>query len=84
MALWGQSLAHRNKTRPRPLYRPKNEKDPMKLSHVIWTSVAFGFRGTAALAQQNLTGTVTKIDEQKGTITIQQPQSGTVGGGGAA
>jgi Cu/Ag efflux protein CusF len=36
------------------------------------------------LAQQNLTGTVTKVDEQKGTITIRQTQSGTVGGSSAA
>jgi len=42
--------------------------------------------GSAALAQQGLTGMVTKIDRTKGTIAIQQEQSGTVGAanGGAA
>ena len=54
----------------------------MRLSHAIWASAVI--ISTAALAQQNLTGTVTKVDEQKGTITIQQTQSGTVGGSGAA
>jgi len=56
----------------------------MKLSHAIWASAALSFMAPAALAQQNLTGTVTKVDEHKGTITIQQSQSGTVGGSGAA
>jgi Cu/Ag efflux protein CusF len=54
----------------------------MRLSHAIWASAVI--ISTPALAQQNLTGTVTKVDEQKGTITIQQTQSGTVGGSGAA
>jgi len=35
------------------------------------------------LAQEPLSGTVKKVDEQKAAITIQQTQSGTVGGGGA-
>jgi len=55
----------------------------MKLSRAIWTSALF-LISTAALAQQTLTGTVIKVDEQKGTITIQQTQGGTVGGSGAA
>ena len=41
---------------------------------------------SAALAQQTLSGTLTQIDRIKGTITIQQEQSGTIGasnGGGA-
>jgi Cu/Ag efflux protein CusF len=54
----------------------------MRLTHVIGASAAIGFICTAALAQQVLTGTVAKLDEQKGTITIQQTQSGTVGGSG--
>jgi len=54
----------------------------MRLSHAIWASAVI--ISTPALAQQNLTGTVAKVDEQKGTITIQQTQSGTVGGSGAA
>jgi Cu/Ag efflux protein CusF len=36
---------------------------------------------SAALAQQTLTGTVTKIDRINGTLAIQQTQSGTVGAG---
>ena len=41
---------------------------------------------SAALAQQALTGTITKIDRINGTIAIQREQSGTVGAntGGAA
>jgi hypothetical protein len=34
---------------------------------------------SAALAQQSLTGTVTKVDRINGAIAIQQEQSGTVG-----
>jgi Cu/Ag efflux protein CusF len=56
----------------------------MRLSHTIWASAVISFICTTALAQQVLTGTVTKLDEQKGTITIQQTQGGTVGGSGAA
>ena len=36
---------------------------------------------SAALAQQGLTGMVTKIDRTKGTIAIQREESGTVGSG---
>jgi Cu/Ag efflux protein CusF len=41
---------------------------------------------SGALAQQALTGSVTKVDEANGKIAIQQTQSGTVGTstGGAA
>jgi Cu/Ag efflux protein CusF len=56
----------------------------MNFSKAIWASAAISATITTALAQQTLTGTVAKIDEQKGTITIQQTQSGTVGGSGAA
>jgi Cu/Ag efflux protein CusF len=56
----------------------------VKLSHAIWTSFIVTVMSTAALAQQARTGTVAKVDEQKGTITIQQTQGGTVGGSGAA
>lgn len=56
----------------------------MKLVHAICASAVLAFPGAAALAQQSLTGTVTKVDEQKGTITIQQSQSGTVGNSGGA
>jgi Cu/Ag efflux protein CusF len=41
---------------------------------------------SAALAQQALTGTITKVDRINRTIAIQQTQSGTIGAntGGAA
>lgn len=34
---------------------------------------------SGAIAQQNLMGTVSKVDEANGRIAIQQTQSGTVG-----
>jgi Cu/Ag efflux protein CusF len=34
---------------------------------------------SGALAQQALTGAITKLDESNGKITIQQTQTGTVG-----
>jgi Cu/Ag efflux protein CusF len=42
--------------------------------------------GSAALAQQALTGTVTQVDRISRTVAIKQTQSGTVGAntGGAA
>jgi Cu/Ag efflux protein CusF len=56
----------------------------MKLSKAVWEGVVISVISTAALAQQTLTGTVEKADAQNGTIIIQQTQSGTVGGSGAA
>ena len=42
--------------------------------------------GSPALAQQPLTGRITKLDRLNGTVAIQQTQNGTVGAntGGAA
>jgi Cu/Ag efflux protein CusF len=54
----------------------------MKLSKAILASAVISVTSTAALAQE-ATGTVTKIDEQKGTISIELAQGGTVGGTGA-
>jgi Cu/Ag efflux protein CusF len=57
----------------------------MKIAKMILAGVAIAMMGSA-LAQQAFTGSVTKIDEQNGKITIQQTPSGTVGastGGGA-
>ena len=51
----------------------------MKLSKAIGVSAVIGVARTAALAQQ-ATGTITKVDEEKGTISIQLTQGGTVGG----
>jgi Cu/Ag efflux protein CusF len=41
---------------------------------------------SGAIAQQSVTGTVSKVDEANGKIAIQQTQNGTVGAnpGGAA
>ena len=39
---------------------------------------------SAALAQQALTGTITRINRIDGTVAIQQTQSGTVGAGTSA
>ena len=53
----------------------------MKIITIILTACAALALGTAASAQQAMTGTVTRIDRTEGTIAIQatQTQSGTVG-----
>ena len=52
----------------------------MKIAKIILASAAaIVIVSSGALAQQALTGSITKVDESKGTITIQQTQSGTVG-----
>jgi Cu/Ag efflux protein CusF len=59
----------------------------MKITKIILANAAaIVIISSGALAQQALTGSITKVDETKGTITIQQTQSGTVGAnsGGAA
>jgi Cu/Ag efflux protein CusF len=59
----------------------------MKLANIVIVgAAALTIIGSSALAQQTLTGTVTRIDRVNGTVAIQQTQSGTVGagGGGAA
>jgi Cu/Ag efflux protein CusF len=57
----------------------------MKIAKII-LATAIVIISSEALAQQALTGAVTKVDEANGKITIQQTQSGTVGTstGGAA
>ena len=52
--------------------------------HILMGIAALGLVSTAALAEQNMSGMVTQIDRLKGTITIQQTQSGTVGASGGA
>jgi Cu/Ag efflux protein CusF len=55
-------------------------KTVMKIAKVILAGTAIlTIVGSAALAQQALTGTVTKIDRINRTLAIQQTQSGTVG-----
>ena len=59
----------------------------MKIAKIILAgTAALTIIGSAALAQQALTGTVTKVDRISRTVAIQQTQSGTVGAntGGAA
>jgi Cu/Ag efflux protein CusF len=52
----------------------------MKIAKIILASAAaIAFISSAALAQQGLTGSITKVDEANGKITIQQTQGGTVG-----
>lgn len=54
----------------------------MKLANmVIAGTTALTLISSMALAQQALTGTVTRIDRVNGTVAIQQTQSGTVGAG---
>ncbi|TKT70650.1 copper-binding protein [Afipia massiliensis] len=59
----------------------------MKIANIVLAVTAvLTIISSAALAQQALTGMITKIDRIRGTIAIQQEQSGTVGAsaGGAA
>jgi Cu/Ag efflux protein CusF len=59
----------------------------MRIAKIILAgTAALTIISSAALAQQALTGTVTKVDRINRTIAIQQTQSGTVGAntGGAA
>ncbi len=52
----------------------------MKIAKIILANaMAINILMSAALAQQTVAGTVTKIDRLNGTIAIQQTQSGTVG-----
>jgi Cu/Ag efflux protein CusF len=51
----------------------------MKITKIILAVTAAIAVGSAALAQQSLTGTITRVDEPNGKVTIQQTQSGTVG-----
>jgi Cu/Ag efflux protein CusF len=59
----------------------------MKIAtRILAGTAALTLIGSAALAQQTLSGTITKIDRTNGTVAIQATQSGTVGAntGGAA
>ena len=52
----------------------------MKLARIISAvTAALSIIGSAALAQQALTGRITKLDRLNGAVAIQQTQSGTVG-----
>jgi Cu/Ag efflux protein CusF len=59
----------------------------MKFANILIVgTTALTIISSSALAQQTLSGTVTRIDRVNGTVAIQQAQDGTVGaaGGGAA
>jgi Cu/Ag efflux protein CusF len=59
----------------------------MKIATIILAAAAATvLASSAASAQQAVTGSITKVDEPNGKITIQQTQGGTVGAnpGGAA
>jgi Copper binding periplasmic protein CusF. len=59
----------------------------MNIARIILAgTAALAITSSAALAQQALTGTVTKVDRINGSVAIKQTQSGTVGAntGGAA
>jgi Cu/Ag efflux protein CusF len=59
----------------------------MKIAKIILAgTTALTIIGSAAFAQQSLTGTVTQVDRINRTVVIRQTQSGTVGAntGGAA
>jgi Cu/Ag efflux protein CusF len=55
----------------------------MKIAKIL-LATAIVIISSGALAQQALTGSITKVDEANGKITIQQTQSGTVGTTGSA
>ncbi|KWV49927.1 hypothetical protein AS156_15525 [Bradyrhizobium macuxiense] len=55
----------------------------MRAAKIALTSLAVASLVTsAALAEQSMSGLITKIDRLAGTIVIQQTQSGTVGAAG--
>ena len=58
----------------------ENRETAMKIAKIILAGTAIlAITGSAALGQQALTGTVTKVDRINHTVAIQQTQSGTVG-----
>jgi hypothetical protein len=66
-----------------PFIAKGKQEDAMKLSKAIWASAVISVMSTAALAEE-ATGTVTRVDEERGTISIQLTQGGTVGTGSGA
>ncbi|WP_407151316.1 copper-binding protein [Bradyrhizobium sp. ORS 86] len=57
----------------------------MRAAKIALTSLAAASLVTsAALAQQSMSGIITKIDRLAGTIAIQQTESGTVGAASGA
>jgi Cu/Ag efflux protein CusF len=58
---------------------PHGQEVSMRLAKTVLATFMLTAIGSAAWAQQTLTGTVTTIDRINGTLAIQQTQSGTVG-----
>jgi Cu/Ag efflux protein CusF len=57
----------------------------MKSANTIFAGVVLILiTSSGAIAQQSLTGTISKVDEANGKIAIQQIQSGTVGANSSA
>jgi Cu/Ag efflux protein CusF len=57
----------------------------MKTAKVLLAATALVLLScSGALAQQSMTGTISKVDEANGKIAIQQTQSGTVGASSGA
>jgi hypothetical protein len=61
---------------------PKNREISMKLAKMILAGAMLAAVPSVALAQQSLTGMISRIDRLNGTVVIRQAQSGTVGAGG--
>jgi Cu/Ag efflux protein CusF len=81
------SSAGTNLVRPELSPIPQRGERAMKLANIMIAGAAvLTIVSSSALAQQALTGTVTRIDRLNSTVAIQQTQSGTVGaaGGGTA
>jgi hypothetical protein len=75
-------FARRNQSGQRGLIHehPDNRETAMKIVKIVLAgTVVLTIAGSAALAQQALTGILTKIDRIHGIVAIQQTQSGTVG-----
>lgn len=51
----------------------------MKITKMVLATATIALIGSSAMAQQAGTGSITRVDEANGKITIQQTQSGTVG-----
>lgn len=51
----------------------------MKIASMVFAAATIALIGSSAVAQQAVNGSITKIDEANGKVTIQPTQSGTVG-----
>ena len=57
----------------------------MKIAKVVFAGAALVLLTcSSAIAQQSMTGTITKVDEANGKIALQQTQGGTVGANSGA